>query len=103
MKQFMVFVGAIVVLASMVACSGVQLQKAQSVVVSIEAGAQKAIVSGCANLAAVEVNVALVEHFIPVNATTTRVEVAVAQGEVLANQLCAQVAALQGVPPVPVK
>lgn len=79
----------------LVACSSAQLQKAKTIVMKIEAGAKTAVVTGCKDLPAVEVDIALVEKFVPPGSTTTAVEIAIASGETTANVICARVAEIQ--------
>ena len=99
MKQILL---SILLVGSLVGCSSLQLQKAKTIVVSIAAGAKKAVVTGCEKLPAVEVDIALVEKFVPPGSTTTAVEVGITAGEVVANDLCAKVAAIQAAQAVPV-
>ena len=92
MNQILCAIGLMIGLS---ACSGVQLQKAQAIVVKVEAGAQTAIVTGCKDLPAIEVALNVVEGFAPAKATVTGVEVAVKAGETVADSLCAKVVALK--------
>lgn len=91
---------ALALMIGLSGCSALQLQKAQAVVVKVEAGAKTAIVTGCKDLPAIEVALNVVEEFVPANATVTAVEIAVKAGEKVADSLCAKVAALQAVPVV---
>lgn len=94
MKQ-MEILCAIGLMIGLTACSGVQLQKAQQVVMKVEAGAKTAIVTGCKDLPAIEVALNVVEEFLPANPEVTAVEVVVKAGEKVAENICAKVLALQ--------
>lgn len=91
------YICSMFLMIGLIGCSSVQLQKAKTIVMKIEAGAKTAVVTGCKDLPAVEVDIALVEKFVPPGSTTTAVEIAIASGETTANVICAKVAEVQAV------
>lgn len=74
-------------------CAGTadRIQKVNTVLVKIQADTNRALVTGCANLPAIEVALDVVQPFIPSAETSAAIEV----GQVAAKDLCARVLAMQ--------